>query len=146
MKLAQLYSSLNILWHCPSLGLEWKLIFSSPMATAEFSKFSGILSTSLSQHHLFSQLSTVQSLSHVRLFVTVWTLALQTLLSIVFSGKEYWSGYPFPSPGDHPTLGIKPRSPTLQADFFTVWATREVPNYWTIVLISHASKVVLKIF
>ena len=35
--------SLNILWHCPSLGLEWKLTFSSPVATAEFSKFASIL-------------------------------------------------------------------------------------------------------
>ena len=48
----QLCSSLNILWHCLSLGLEWKLTFSSPVATAEFSKFSGILSAALSQHHL----------------------------------------------------------------------------------------------
>ena len=38
----QLCSSLNILWHCLSLGLEWKLTFSSPVATAEFSKFAGI--------------------------------------------------------------------------------------------------------
>ena len=48
----QLYGSLNILWHCPSLGLEWKLTFSSPVATTEFSKFAGILSAALSQHHL----------------------------------------------------------------------------------------------
>ena len=48
----QLCSSLSILWHCLSLGLEWKLTFSSPLATAEFSKFAGILSTALSQHHL----------------------------------------------------------------------------------------------
>ena len=40
------------LWHCLSLGLEWKLIFSSPVATAEFSKFAGILSAALSQHHV----------------------------------------------------------------------------------------------
>ena len=40
----QLCGSLNILGHCPSLGLEWKLTFSSPVATAEFSKFTGILS------------------------------------------------------------------------------------------------------
>ena len=33
-----------------------------------------------------------------------------------FSRPEYWSGYPFPSPGDLPNPGIKPRSPTLQAD------------------------------
>ena len=44
--------SLSILWDCLSLGLEWKLSFSSPVATAEFSKFSGILSAALSQHHL----------------------------------------------------------------------------------------------
>ena len=33
-----------------------------------------------------------------------------------FSGQEYWSGLPFPSPGDHPNPGIEPGSPTLQAD------------------------------
>ena len=48
----QLCSSLSILWHCLSLGLEWKLTCSSPVATAEFSKFAGILSAALSQHHL----------------------------------------------------------------------------------------------
>ena len=48
----QLCRSLNILWHCLSLGLEWKLTFSSPVATVEFSKFAGILSGVLSQHHL----------------------------------------------------------------------------------------------
>jgi len=48
----QLCCSLNIFWHCPSLGLEGKLTFFSPVATAEFSKFAGILSAALSQHHL----------------------------------------------------------------------------------------------
>ena len=48
----QLCSILSILWHCLSLGLEWKLTFSSPVATAEFSKVAGILSTALSQNHL----------------------------------------------------------------------------------------------
>ena len=47
----QLWGSLSILWHCLSLGLEWKLTFSSPVATADFSKFAGILSAALSQHH-----------------------------------------------------------------------------------------------
>ena len=42
-------SSLSILWHCLSLGLGWKLIFSSPVATAKFSKFAGILSVTLSE-------------------------------------------------------------------------------------------------
>ena len=44
----QLCSSLCIFWHCLSLVLEWKRIFSSPVATAEFSTFAGILSTTLS--------------------------------------------------------------------------------------------------
>ena len=49
----QLCSSLSILWYCLSLGLEWKLTFFSPVATAEFSRFfAGILSAALSQHHL----------------------------------------------------------------------------------------------
>ena len=48
----QLCGSLSILWHCLSLELEWILSFSSPLATAEFSKFAGILSVALSQHHL----------------------------------------------------------------------------------------------
>ena len=43
---------LSILWHCLSLGLEWKLTFSSLEATAEFSRFAGILSAALSQNHL----------------------------------------------------------------------------------------------
>ena len=48
----QVCGSLNILWHCLSLGLKWKLTFSSPVATAEFSKLAGILSAALWQHHL----------------------------------------------------------------------------------------------
>jgi len=52
LRWVQLYSCLNILWHCLSLGLKWKLTFSSPVAIAEFSKFAGILSVALSQHHL----------------------------------------------------------------------------------------------
>ena len=49
---AILYNSVNILQHWLSLGLKWKLTLSSPVATAEFSKFAGILSAALSQHHL----------------------------------------------------------------------------------------------
>ena len=48
--------------------------------------------------------------------VTPWNVACQAPLSIEFSRREYWSGLPFPSPGDLPDLGIKPRSPALQAD------------------------------
>ena len=47
-----------------------------------------------------------------------WTVARQALLSMGFPRQEYWSGLPFPSPGDLPNPGIKPRSPALQADSF----------------------------
>ena len=40
----------------------------------------------------------------------------RTIESMEFSRPEYWSGWPFPSPGDLPNPGIKPRSPPLQAD------------------------------
>ena len=60
-------SSLSILLHCLSLGLEWKLTFSSPVATAEFSKFAGILSAALSQHHL-SGFETAQLESRVMIY------------------------------------------------------------------------------
>ena len=45
-----------------------------------------------------------------------WTVARQAPLSMGFSRQEYWSGLPFPSPGDLPDPGIKPGSPILQAD------------------------------
>ena len=50
----------------------------------------------------------VKSLSHVRLFVTPWTVAYQAPPSMGFSRQEYRSGLPFPSPGDLPAPGIEP--------------------------------------
>ena len=55
----------------------------------------------------------VKSLGHVRLFATLWTVAYQASLSIGFSRQGYWSGLPFPSPGDLPNPGIEPGSPAL---------------------------------
>ena len=55
-------------------------------------------------------------LSHVRLFVTLWTIAHQAPLSMEFSQHEYWSGLPFSSLGDLPNPGIETRSSALQAD------------------------------
>ena len=67
----------------------------------------------------------VKSLSRVWIFVTPWTVAHQAPPSMEFSRQEYWSGLPFPSPGDLPNTGMEPRSPALQADALPVWATRE---------------------
>ena len=58
----------------------------------------------------------VKLLSRVQLFVILWTVAYQAPPSMEFSRQEYWSGLPFPSPGDLPDPGIEPRSPSLQAD------------------------------
>ena len=61
-------------------------------------------------------------LSHfscVLLFTTLWTVARQASLSVGFFRQEYWSGLPFPTPGDLPDPRIKPtspESPALQAD------------------------------
>ena len=62
---------------------------------------------------------TVKSLSCVRLFVTPWTAARQAQPSMGFSRQEYWSGLPFPSPGDLPESGIDLGSPALRADAFS---------------------------
>ena len=61
----------------------------------------------------------VKSLSHVRLFVTPWTVAYQAPLTMGFSRQAYWSGLPFPSPGDLPNPGIEPASSSLEADALT---------------------------
>ena len=64
----------------------------------------------------------VQSLSRVRLFATPWTVACQVPLSMGFSGREYWSGLPFPLPGDLLDPRMEPTSlasPALAGSFFT---------------------------
>ena len=63
----------------------------------------------------------VQLLSHIRLFATLWTVAHQAPLSMGFSRQEYWSGLPFPTPGDLSDPRIKPTSPAspeLAGGFF----------------------------
>ena len=67
-------------------------------------------------------LSSVQLLSHVRLFATKRTVAHQAPLSMELSRQEYWSGLPCPPPKDLPNLGFKPESlesPALAGGFFT---------------------------
>ena len=94
---------------------------------------------SLLQHHS-SQLRVVnrtedsvqsllcaQPLGRVWLFVTSWTLARQAPLSLGFSWQEYWSGLPFPFPGDLPNPGIEPGAPACRKVLYH-WATWEVIN------------------
>ena len=62
----------------------------------------------------------VWSLSRAQPFATPQTVAHQAHLFVAFSRQEYWSGLPFPSPGDLPNPGIEPASPALAGGFFTV--------------------------
>ena len=64
--------------------------------------------------------------SHVLLFATLWTVALQGPLSMGFSRQEYWSGLPFPPPGGLLNTGIESASvisPALAGSFFTTSTT-----------------------
>ena len=67
-------------------------------------------------------------LSHIQLLATPWTVVHQAPLSMGFSRQEYWSGVPFPLPGDLPNPGIEPASltsPVLAERFFTTGVTWE---------------------
>ena len=73
------------------------------------------------QSSLYNMLrsSSTQLLPCVQLFATPWTVARQAPLSMEFPRQEYWSGLPFPSPGDLPDPGIEPASPALAGRFYT---------------------------
>ena len=55
-----------------------------------------------------------------------WAIAHQAPLFIGFPRQEYWSGLPFPTPGDLPAPVIEPKSPALAGGIFTT--TRETPS------------------
>ena len=67
----------------------------------------------------------VKSLSRVRLFATPWTVAYQAPPSMGFSRQEYWSGLPFPSPGESSRLRDRTQVSRIQGRRFNLWATRE---------------------
>ena len=72
----------------------------------------------------------VKSLSRVRLFATLWTVAQQAPQAMGFSRQEYWSGLPCLPPGDLPDPGIEPVSfvfPALAGGFFTTSAVLGLP-------------------
>ena len=68
-------------------------------------------------------------LSHIRLFATPWTVACQAPLSIGFSRQEYWSGLPFPSPGESSQPRDRTEVSRIASGFFTNWATRPTQSH-----------------
>ena len=81
--------------------------------------------------------------SCVRLFAASWTVACQATLAMGASWQEYWSGLPFPSPGDLPNRGMEAGSPALAGRFFFFfnhWATSVRPvQYFTFTICSSKS-------
>ena len=71
------------------------------------------------QHHSDKLSQNKCVLSHVQLFVTLWTVAHQPPLSMELSRQEYSSGSPFPPPGDLPSPEMEPTSSALAGGFFT---------------------------
>ena len=67
------------------------------------------------------------SLNHIPLFETLWTVIHQAPLSMELPSQEYWSGLPFPTPGDLPKSGIKPASLALAGGFLTTSTRWEAP-------------------
>ena len=76
----------------------------------------------------------VYSLSHVRLFSTPWTVAHQPPLSMGFPRQAYWSGLPFPSPGDLPDSVMESASPASAGRFFTTEPPGKPANMWYFIL------------
>ena len=69
--------------------------------------------------------------------MTPWTVACQAPLSIECSRREYWSGLPFPSPGDLPDTGVEPTTPALAGEFFTSEPPGKPKSKYMWVLISY---------
>ena len=134
--------SIRVISNKSTLHMRWPKYWSFSFTISPSNEHSGLISfrmdwldllavqgplKNLLQHHSSKasvlQCSTeslkVNLLSCVRLVTTPWTVAHQAPPSMGFSRQEYWSGLPFPSPGDLPDPGIEPRSPTSQADALT---------------------------
>ena len=120
------------------MGKQWQTsYFGAPkslqMVTASFGKKSRVFVGSLLfcawEHFWVAGPSRVQglvlSLSRVWLFATPWTVAYQAPLSMGFLGQEYWSGLPFPSPGESSWPRDQTWVSSIAGRCFPIWATRE---------------------
>ena len=76
--------------------------------------------------------------------MTLWTVACQASLSIGFPRQKYWSGLPFPSPGDLPNPGIEPTSPALASRAFTTDPPAKPRDYDTMMIKKEKEIIVLK--
>ena len=148
--LPSIFPSIRVFSYELALHIRWLKYWSFSFSISPSNEYSGLISFKINwfdllavqgtpksflQHYnswpclflfIIQKKKKVNSLSHVWLFAIPWTVVGQALLSMEFSRLEYCSVFPFPSSGDLPNPGIKPRSLALQADSFTIWATKEV--------------------
>ena len=83
-------------------------------------------------------ISVVQRVNQsLRLFATPWSVPHQAPLSMGFSRQEYWSGLPFPSPGNLPDSGVKPESPALEGGFLTTEPPGKCPRFTLLIIENH---------
>ena len=81
----------------------------------------------------YSQEGKGKSLSRVQLFATPWTVAYQDSQSMGFSRQEYWSGLPFPSPGDLPSQSNHTRTTSLSNSMKLSHAHGATQDRWVMV-------------
>ena len=109
--------SQHFAWGGQSIGVS-ALASILPMNTQDWSPSEWIGWISLQSKGLSRVFSNTTVQKHVRLFATPWTVAYQASSSMGFSRQGYWSGLPFPSPGDLPDPGMEAGSPALHADAY----------------------------
>ena len=98
-------------------NLRGDVTLSSPIKLLLDTRYwSRVFYTKIYSFNFHNNLKCYAVLSLIQLFVTPWTVAHQAPHPWEFSRQGYWSGLPFPTPGDLPNPGIKPRSPMLQVD------------------------------
>ena len=85
--------------------------------------------TSKTQLNQINKCAVLSHFSCVHLFVTLWTAAHQAPLSMRFFRQDYWSGLPFPTPGDLPNPGMEPTN-ILKRERELSWSQTEHRNWW----------------
>ena len=108
--------------------LAWEIPWTEEPGRPQLQRVGHNLPTKQQQQICWMMKVKVKSLSRVQLFATPWTVAYQAPLSMGFFRQEYWSGLPFPSPGDLPSPGIEPRFPCIGGRRFNLWANEAVGN------------------
>ena len=76
--------------------------------------------------------------------VTPWTVAHQAPLPMEFSRQEYWSGLPFPSPGNLSDPGIEPESPALASNVLVIYVVRKC--FLSVCNVSHQCHLQAEVF